>query len=274
MGQLNFQTTGQALVIASSTATLYTDAAYSSPVTLPAAYAADTALYTREGSPTIVVTQPDGTVLFNGQVQVGTVYPAVLKPLPTFEQIAADVSMAQQILGLLDSGQETVPRVVATNTGGTPVLTSQQARFFYFTARKSFTATQVRFATGGTAAGATPTLVKFGVYSVNADGSLSLQSATVNDTALLAAPFTGYTKALSSSVTITAGRRYAVAALVVTAAAAPTLVAAISGLPAADIGTTAPVLAKTVTGQSDLAASYSAGSLVDTAWVAYGVVLP
>lgn len=92
MGQINFQTTGQALVIASSTATLYTDAAYSSPVTLPAAYAADTALYTREGSPTIVVTQPDGTVLFNGQVQVGTVYPAVLKPLPTFEQLAADVS--------------------------------------------------------------------------------------------------------------------------------------------------------------------------------------
>lgn len=92
MGQINLQTTGQVLVIASSTATLYTDAAYSSPVTLPAAYAADTALYTREGSPTIVVTQVDGTVLFSGQVQVGTVYPAVLKPLPTFEQIAADVS--------------------------------------------------------------------------------------------------------------------------------------------------------------------------------------
>ncbi len=99
--------------------------------------------------------------------------------------------------------------------------------------------TGAAFYTSTTAAGATPTLVRYGLYEANASGDLTLRASTANDTALLAAADTRYFKAFSASWQIKAGRRYAISILVVTAAAAPTLL----GLPAVAAGFDAGVAA-------------------------------
>lgn len=123
--------------------------------------------------------------------------------------------------GLFTAGQETLDRRVFTGLAGASA--SGQLRLAYFTARKSETITQVRTVSGA-AAGATPTLVRIGIYSVAANGDLTLIASTPNDTTLYATANTVYTKALTASFNTVKGTRYAIGILVVTAAALPTLV--------------------------------------------------
>jgi hypothetical protein len=78
----------------------------------------------------------------------------------------------------------------------------------FFTADKSFTASSVRSASRSVAASGL-TLCRFGLYSVDGSGNGTLVASTANDTALFIATFTAYTKALSASVSIVAGQRYA-----------------------------------------------------------------
>lgn len=165
----------------------------------------------------------------------------------------------------LASGESTLSRLLA---GGTMTMTSQTLRLTLFTARKTEVITKAKWFASTTAAGATPTLVRYGIYTEDADGGLTLVASTVNDTAIFAAPNTGYQKTLSASFTKTAGLRYACGVLVVTAATAPT-VNGITSVPAL-LTAGSPRLAVTLTGQADLPSSVAAATVAANAGATMG----
>ncbi len=169
----------------------------------------------------------------------------------------------------LTTGESTMRRREAAGSVNT---TSGIMRLGYFTARKTEVVTQVRLVSGGTAAGATPTLCRAGVYTVAANGDITLVGSIANDTALLATTFTQYTRSLSVAFTKTAGIRYAVGVLVVTGATAPTLMGTVLPV-AAEVGA-APRLSAFVSGQSDLPGSVVVASVTDSAHDPYVVLLP
>lgn len=170
----------------------------------------------------------------------------------------------------LTTGQETFPR--QWTAGQTLTCSNQSFRVCYFTAYKNQTVASLRVVTGSTAAGATPTLIRYGLYSVGSDGALTgLLASTANDTTLLASTNTGYTKALSASYDVIAGTRYACGILVVTGATAPAIMGGNWGVAAQSA--VAPRLGAFVSGQSDLPASVVAGSLSDTGAVPYFALL-
>lgn len=169
----------------------------------------------------------------------------------------------------LTTGQSTIRRRDAITAA---TMTSQQLRLTYFTAVKSETIASIRMVTGSTAAGATPTLVRAGIYTVAGNGDLTLVASTANDTTLLAAPNTSYTKALSSSYAVTAGTRYAVGLLVVTAAAAPTVPAWGGTLNATEL--VGPRFAASLSGQSNLPSTPTDASLSASGSPLYAVLVP
>lgn len=176
----------------------------------------------------------------------------------------------QTALGLLTSGEEAFPRFAIDAT--TVPLSSGTIRLAYFVARKTENIDNVRMVSGTTAAGATPTLCKMGLYSVDGSGNLTLEAATANDTSLFAATNTQYTRALGSTVAKTAGQLYALAAIVVTGATAPQVYGRLTT--PANEGAIAPRLMGAVTGQTDLPASILVGSVVASANWIYGAVTP
>lgn len=170
----------------------------------------------------------------------------------------------------LTSGESTLARD-AINANVT--MSSGTLRLAYFTARKTETVRNVRVPCPGNA-GATPTLVRVGVYSVAATGDLTLIGSTANNTAMLSVAATLYTQAITTPFIKTAGLRYAVGLLVVTAAAAPTvpgntLVGGIAAEAAID-----PRRSALFGGQTDLPTPIAPGSLTDTATVPYYVLTP
>lgn len=169
------------------------------------------------------------------------------------------------------SGESTLFRRMVTSQS--VATTSQTLRLTYFTARKTESIGNVRIISGSTAAGATPSLIRVGIYTVDGSGNLTLVASTANDTSLLASGTTEYPKALQASFTKTRGQRYAVGVLVVTAATAPTLTGGGNLIPSAAAGR-APRLGGSVTGQSDLPSSVSAGSINDNAHQAYVELTP
>lgn len=132
--------------------------------------------------------------------------------------------------------------------------TSQNLRLTYFVAPRDMTVTTIEFSTTATAAGATPTLVRYGLYTVDIAGTITLAASTPNDTTLLAAATTAYPKALSTPYALVAGQTYATAFLLVTAAALPTL-ASPNVVAAALSASGAPALSRVagqMSGQADL----------------------
>ncbi len=159
------------------------------------------------------------------------------------------------LVGGFSNGDRSWAATTNAAATGTQVL-----RLSYFTAPKSLLAASVRMMSGGTAAGATPTIVRIGIYSEAANGDLTLIGSTPNDTALFAAAATAYTKALSVSTQFIEGSRYATGLLVVTAAAAPSIVGVTFGGFSIS-GTDAPRLTAHVSGQANLPSSVAVGSL-------------
>lgn len=142
-------------------------------------------------------------------------------------------------------------------------LISGQVWFAGFTADKTELVSNITVGTRSTAAGATPTLCRMGVYSVDASDNLTLVASTVNDTTLFAATNTTYTRALSVPFTKQVGTRYATAILVVSGAAMPTLVG-LQLAPTSFVNSflkAAPARYTLVTGQTDLPATVTAASL-------------
>lgn len=168
----------------------------------------------------------------------------------------------------ITSGETSMRRDDATSTAIT--LSTGVLRLRYFTARKTETITSVSMISG-TAAGATPTLCRIGVYSVASDGALTLVASCANDTALFAGATTEYTRSLSASLSKVAGTRYAIGALVVTGASAPTCYGAL--VPSAVSGV-APRISGLVSGQTDLPASVAAGSIGDSSHGPYVRLIP
>lgn len=149
----------------------------------------------------------------------------------------------------ITTGEAVMGRRFASSSG-IPTGT-QSIRLTYFTARKTGTYTQLRMTCGGS--GHTlATLVKFAIFSVAGDGTLTCIGVTANDTAMLVTPNTEYTKATTASYAVTAGQRYAFGVLVVTAGTAPTVCGGVIA-PGTAAGR-APQLAGIITGQSDMPA--------------------
>lgn len=149
---------------------------------------------------------------------------------------------------------------VATGTGN--------LRLTAFTARRSFVSFQVRVVTGSTAAAATPTLCRVGLYSLAANGDGTLIASVANSTAMFSVANSTYVLNWSIPVALVAGDRYAVGIIVVTGAAAPT----ICGSNQAAVGTidgiglesrTNPWVAGLLTAQTDLPASFTLAALVN-----------
>jgi hypothetical protein len=170
----------------------------------------------------------------------------------------------------LTTGIETMSRMMAVAGIG---MTSQALRLTYFTAPRTKTITQIRAVTTSSgAAAATPTLCRYGLYSVAPNGDLALVASTPNDTTLFAANATSYPKALSASYQILAGQRYAVAPLVVSGATVPNLMGV--NLSVTSEAFLDPRMAAVVFSQADLPATILNAALTATTSMPYLVLIP
>lgn len=161
-----------------------------------------------------------------------------------------------------------------------PALTSGALCLSFFTAHRTEEIASVKTWTGGTAAAATPTLCRIGVYSEAPGGALTLVASTPNDTALWAAAYTEYEKDLSVPWAKVRGQRYAIGLLCISGAAVPTLCAdddvyvyeGVFGV--GSIYTASPRIVGSFTGQTDLPASIAAVSLGGLARRFFAQMLP
>lgn len=177
----------------------------------------------------------------------------------------------------LTTGEGVPSRSSGCTNAGSGILTGNQTlRFTFFNARKGILTTQVRVLSGSTAAGATPTLCRLGLYLFARDSQNvltgTLVASTANDTALFAAASTSYTRSWSAPYQMQAGQRYALAVLVVTAATAPTLVG--RSMVSADEAALAPRLSGQLTGQADLPATFVDSALAVSGSAPYAAILP
>lgn len=173
---------------------------------------------------------------------------------------------------LLTSGEEVFSRDSAT--ANSAASSTQNLRLTYFTARKAETTTQVRVLTGNTAAAATPTLCRVGLYSIAANGDGTLVASIASDTTLFAATNTAYTRSWSSSYAKVAGQRYALGILVVTAAAAPTFTSSVLATATSTEAAFDPRLSGTIISQTDLPSTFTSGSVTASSNRYYGAILP
>ena len=199
----------------------------------------------------------------------GTARLKTIFPDGTIRTLAGE-SIKPQRGNILTGGQETLIRTECNN--GAISMATGNMRWTCFDARKSETITALAVRVGSTAAGATPTLVRFGLYTVDSSDNLTLVASTANDTSLLAVANARSQKALSSSYDVVEGTRYAFAVLVVTAATAPVLLG-FAGGNSAEMGV-APRISGLVGGQTDLPASLTVTTSHDNASAIYGVLVP
>lgn len=253
-------------VAGTKTVTAYSDAAFTSSVTLPTTITSGTTLYLEDDA--YLVGLSIGGL--DAGSQIVNLYGNQSVGLAAGVDDADLGTLASSGEGMLSVGEETMPRQFAG--GNTPTGSTQTLILTPFTARKTEAITQIKTITGSTAAGATPALCRMGFYQVNADGSITLLASHANDTTLFAATYTAYTKTLTSTFNKVAGQRYAHGILVVSGAAIPnfaggsTVIGSEAGL--------APAISLRVTGQTDLPASVAAGSVLSNNSRHYGVALP
>ena len=150
-------------------------------------------------------------------------------------------------------------------------MSSGTLRLTYFTARKTETVNSLRIVGGSTAAGATPSLVRAGIWKVESNGDLTLVASIASDTSLLATASTAYTRALTAPLAKVAGQRYAYGLLVVTAATAPTVYGG-GALLASEMGQ-APLIGGAVTAQANLG-NLTAAQVAASGTLMYAVLVP
>lgn len=158
-------------------------------------------------------------------------------------------------------GQEVFSRGHIAQTNMAP--SSGQLRLTYFRARRDEILSKIVTPIGSVAAGATPTLVRFGVYSIAADGGGTLIASTASDTTLYSGTiFTeNPAKSFSASLALVSGQAYAWAPLVVTGAAMPQMTG-VSGHAGANAGGNGrPRLAGLLSGQTDLPSTFTDAAL-------------
>jgi len=181
-------------------------------------------------------------------------------------QSARARSLQDPNLVQLTSGEMVVPRAV--NIAGNAVVAGQ-LRLASFTATKTEVISQIRL---GCQFGATGTLVRFGVWTVNAAGDLvDMVASTPNDATLLTSNFTNYTKSFTTPFLKVLGQRYAVGVLVV--GANPTVYSTSFfdwDLP----DRLAPWTVHAIGGQTDLPATAAVGTLGSSKFAPQFVLLP
>jgi len=174
------------------------------------------------------------------------------------------------------SGESTMPRFVI-NTANIAMAT-QRLLLTYFVARKTETISQITIDTGGTAAAATPTLCRIGIYSIDSSTFAgTLVASIANDTTLFAGASATYLRSLSASWAKVAGQTYAFGILVVSAAATPTFKGNASIAVGGGSGGTRikPYLAGTLAAQTDLPGSFTDASVAAAGSLpAFAVMLP
>lgn len=158
----------------------------------------------------------------------------------------------------LASGFATIPRWAASSSSAA-LPASGTMQLTYLPADKTQPVSTVYLRTGTTAAAATPTLCRIGLFSVAANGDLTLIASTVNDTTLFAATSTNYSKAFSAAAGITAGDRLALGILVISGAALPTFAG--GGAPGSSETAVGPRSAGQVSGLSDLPSTVANASI-------------
>ncbi len=161
------------------------------------------------------------------------------------------------------------PRVSvnADNSIGTSTL-----RLTYGTAPATKSYTKMRMGTGATAAAATPSLARFGVYSVAANGDIALVAAIASDTTLFAGTNAMYERSFTAPFDAVAGQRYAIGVVVVTGATAPALKGNVLWL-SVEAGI-ADRQCGFVAAQTDLPASVVAASISDSTVCYYASIVP
>lgn len=150
------------------------------------------------------------------------------------------------------------------SAGNSIGIATQQIKLTYFTAGRTELITQVRMYIGSTAAGATPTHTRIGVWTADDAGALTSQvAATADDTSLLTGSTSSRrTKVFGSSWTKTRGVRYAVGVWIVTSAATPTFGGSFIDV-TQESGDSQRVFGS-VASQSSLPSTVVAGSVGDT----------
>lgn len=139
----------------------------------------------------------------------------------------------------------------------------------YFRAPVSFTSVNVAFYSGSTAAGATPTLVEYALFTVASNGDLTRVALTATDTAIFSVANSRYAKAWGAPVAVAANTLYATGLLLTTGAALPTVMSgpAVGVTPGAmGFG---PRLCGRIVGQAAIAASYAVGSVANSSTRAF-----
>lgn len=122
----------------------------------------------------------------------------------------------------LSTGLQTMPRWTLSGTSCSTL--TGYLYLTYATAHKTMSVSSMRMMCGTTAAGATPTLLRLGIYRVDpVSGDLTLVGSTDSDTSLFASPSAVVSKDLAAAVTLTGGTRYAFGFIVVTSATAPSV---------------------------------------------------
>lgn len=181
------------------------------------------------------------------------------------DPITITIDQVRYLTGYVDAlavGEASVSRAAPLNNmpagvSGTVYLTFRRAI-------RTETISQIASRSGTTAAAATPTLCRMGVYEVDeATGNLTLVGSCPNDTAIWSAVNTRYIRTLAAPYTKQAGKLYAYAVLTVTGVGLPTwigLVDGASGIYGSALLSSPPMFAG-VSGQSDLPATIAAASL-------------
>lgn len=130
----------------------------------------------------------------------------------------------------------------------------------YVTAEVTSTIGRLMIASGDTAS-VTPTLARMALFTVAADGSITLVARTASDTAVGAGTFTAYERDFATAggypatYPIVRGQRYALGFLML--AGTP---ASLQGKSVLD-GAAPPVASRIIAGQTDIATSYAVGTL-------------
>ena len=191
-----------------------------------------------------------------------------------WDDVRASVLQSQEFyLDTVIDGCESMSRDSAS--ASTVPTTSGHVRLNYFIARRARTVAQLVSHSGGTAAGATPTLCRMGLYLLDSSNNMTLVARTASDTGLWAGTNTEYARALATaggypaSYTLIPGQRYALASICVTGAATPTFWGALA--PSSGPGTRSRPTTRVLTGQSDLPASIADSATVASAgklWMA------
>lgn len=264
MSAITVKTNGQTLIVTSSVSAYGSQAnadAASSAITFPQVVTSDYTIYYPDSAnqaPVLTVTTLDGTALIAQTYVTGNgCGPYVVNPVPNGFQFAADAQVVDRAYTDEAYPESTMDRERSLTT---ITLTSGVLRGGYFTARTARKVANAVTRTGATAAGATPTVNRIGLWTVDANGGLTaLVANTAHSATLWDTIATTYTTALAAAYTFVPGTRYYAGALCVTGATAPVICGAADG--DSGLQAIAPRITGTLSGQTDLPATVASGSM-------------